>query len=378
MKAPANPFLVTGYHSPGYFCNREKETEKILEAIQNQRNTTLVSLRRMGKTGLIKHVFYNLAGKTEFSTHYMDLLPTSGLQGFVQEFGNAVLKTIEGKTKNWIKKIGQIFKTIRPVIKVDSLTGQPSFSFDFRNHEEMVYTLEEIFSFLKNVDKRVVIAMDEFQQIRKYPDPNVEALLRKHIQTMGNVNFIFSGSLKNILLSMFGEYSKPFYQSTDILYLDKIDNDLYNPFIRQKFEMAKKKISPDETDYILTLTQTHTFYVQYLSNRLYSRGPNIIKKDIIDEVWYEILHEREGMFFNYRNLLTEFQFQLLKSIAKEIRVKQPYVKEFMQKYNLGTPSTVATALKALLDKELITEENGAYFVQDVFLASWLDNTFPDW
>jgi len=308
----------------------------------------------------------------------MDLLPTSGLQGFVQEFGNAVLKTIEGKTKNWIKKIGQIFKTIRPVIKVDSLTGQPSFSFDFRNHEEMVYTLEEIFSFLKNVDKRVVIAMDEFQQIRKYPDPNVEALLRKHIQTMGNVNFIFSGSLKNILLSMFGEYSKPFYQSTDILYLDKIDNDLYNPFIRQKFEMAKKKISPDETDYILTLTQTHTFYVQYLSNRLYSRGPNIIKKDIIDEVWYEILHEREGMFFNYRNLLTEFQFQLLKSIAKEIRVKQPYVKEFMQKYNLGTPSTVATALKALLDKELITEENGAYFVQDVFLASWLDNTFPDW
>lgn len=378
MKTPANPFLITGYHSPEYFCNREDETKKLLEAIRNQRNTTLVSLRRMGKTGLIKHVFYNLADKKDFSIHYMDLLPTSNLHGFVQEFGIAVLKTIEERTTSWIKKIGQIFKTIRPIIKVDSLSGQPSISFDFRNQEEILYTLEDIFRFLKTFDKRVVIAMDEFQQIRKYPDPNVEALLRKHIQTMGNVNFIFSGSLKNILLSMFGEYSKPFYQSTDILYLEKIDKSIYNGFIHQKFEMAKMKISSDEINYILTLTQNHTFYVQYLSNRLYSRNSRLIKKDMIDEVWCEILHEREGMFYNYRNLLTEFQFKLLKSIAKEKRIKQPYVKEFLKKYNLGTPSTVATALKALLVKELVTEEYGTYFVQDVFLSSWLDSNFPDY
>ena len=72
-----------------------------------------------------------------------------------------------------------------------------------------------------------------------------------------------------------------------------------------------------------------------------------------------------------------FQFKLLKSIAREKRINQPFVKEFIQKYHLGTPSTIATALKALLDKELITEENGFYFVQDVFLASWLNVTFPD-
>ena len=84
------------------------------------------------------------------------------------------------------------------------------------------------------------------------------------------------------------------------------------------------------------------------------------------------------MFYNYRNLLTEFQFKLLKSIAKEKRINQPYVKEFLRKYNLGTPSTIATALKALLEKELVTEENGTYFVQDIFLSSWLDINFPDY
>lgn len=195
---------------------------------------------------------------------------------------------------------------------------------------------------------------------------------------MNNVSFIFSGSLKNTLLSMFGEYSKPFYQSTDILYLEKIDKSTYNSFIHKKFEIAKMKILADEINYILTLTQNHTFYVQYLSNRLYSRKSRVIKKDLIDEIWSEILLEREGMFYNYRNLLTEFQFILLKSIAKEKRINQPYVKEFLRKYNLGTPSTVATALKALLEKELVTEENGTYFVQDIFLSSWLDTNFPDY
>jgi hypothetical protein len=307
----------------------------------------------------------------------MDLLPTSNLEGFVQELGTAVLKAIEKQSKNWIKKIGQVFKTIRPVIKIDSLSGQPSIGFDFRNQEEVIYTMDEIFSFLKSFDKKVVIAMDEFQQIRKYPDKNVEALLRKHIQTMGNVNFIFSGSLKNILLSMFGEYSKPFYQSTDILYLEKMDEEMYSEFIHQKFVKAKMKISPGEVESILRMGQNHTFYVQYLSNRIFSRNARVIDRDLIDEVWYEILHEREGIFYNYRNLLTNFQFKLLKSIAKEKQLKQPYVKEFLREYNLGTPSTVATALKALLEKELVAEENGVYFVQDVFLSAWLDYNFSD-
>lgn len=52
-----NPFLIVGYQGPEYFCDREKETEVILSALHNGRNITLVSPRRMGKTGLIKNVF---------------------------------------------------------------------------------------------------------------------------------------------------------------------------------------------------------------------------------------------------------------------------------------------------------------------------------
>jgi uncharacterized protein len=56
-----NPFLIAGYHSPAYFCDRERETEKIISALTNDRNISLISPRRIGKTGLILHVFNQLS-----------------------------------------------------------------------------------------------------------------------------------------------------------------------------------------------------------------------------------------------------------------------------------------------------------------------------
>ena len=61
MMKPNNPFLVYSYHSPAYFCDRETETQKIISALNNERNLTLIAPRRMGKTGLIKNVFHNMA-----------------------------------------------------------------------------------------------------------------------------------------------------------------------------------------------------------------------------------------------------------------------------------------------------------------------------
>ena len=45
---PRNPFLVYGYASPRYFCDREAETQQILSALENERNLTLIAPRRMG------------------------------------------------------------------------------------------------------------------------------------------------------------------------------------------------------------------------------------------------------------------------------------------------------------------------------------------
>ena len=90
-----NPFLLTGYISPEYFCDRKEETEKLSAALQNGRDVALISPRRMGKTGLIKHVFHKLEADKTAKCYYVDLYQTSSLADLARKLGMAVVGTLD-------------------------------------------------------------------------------------------------------------------------------------------------------------------------------------------------------------------------------------------------------------------------------------------
>ena len=73
------------------------------------------------------------------------------------------------------------------------MTGSPTVSVSMERSKSE-YTIESIFQYLKNSNKEIFFAIDEFQTIADYPEKGTEALLRSHIQFMHNVHFIFSGS----------------------------------------------------------------------------------------------------------------------------------------------------------------------------------------
>ena len=368
---PQNPFLVSGYYSPEFFCNRKKETGRIINALKNGRNVTLFSIRRLGKTGLIEHVFYNL--KSDKNTHlfYLDILPTTNISSLINLFASTILGKMESKPEKFIKKIGEIFSGIRPVISFDPYTGTPSFQINIQSVEEADKSLRKIFNYLKQSRKKIIIAIDEFQQITNYPEKNVEAVLRSNIQRATGVNFIFSGSQKHILLSIFSQYGKPFYQSTEMMELERIPVNEYRDFIISKFVKGKKKISESTAEYILQICRLHTYYVQFLSNRLYGLKDSTIKNKLVDITVDSILKENEPVYINYRNLLTRYQWKVLSAIAQEENAKLITSKEFIIKHKLGTPSSVHTAVKSLLNKEMIYKKQDEYLIYDVFLELWL-------
>ena len=82
---PINPFVLTGYVSHDYFCDREQETQKLISALQNGRNITLISPRRMGKTGLIRHVFHHMEANKSAKCYYVDLYKTDSLVSLVEQ-----------------------------------------------------------------------------------------------------------------------------------------------------------------------------------------------------------------------------------------------------------------------------------------------------
>ena len=164
-----NPFLIVGYQGPEYFCDREKETEVILSALHNGRNITLVSPRRMGKTGLIKNVFYTLQEKEKNAKcFYLDIFSTQNLREFVALLGREILGKLDSLSQSTLKTLLSFFKSCRPVITMDELSGIPSVSLDIVPSKEEE-TLKEIFDYLRQSGRECYLAIDEFQQIMEYP-----------------------------------------------------------------------------------------------------------------------------------------------------------------------------------------------------------------
>ena len=368
-----NPFPLIGYEKPEYFCDREKELAHMTKCIDNKRNITLFANRRLGKTGLIQHTLHKLSKRRNHSVIYFDVLGTGTLREFVKTFGGAVIGKLDSKALKLLNTATGILKALRPKITYDALTGEPEVSIDVKTDKEAIHTLEEIFNYLKERSKtqKIIIAIDEFQQVLEYPEKNTEALLRSKIQMLPAVSFIFSGSSKHLLMDMFTDTRRPFYQSTDLLELQKINPAVYSVFIKEHFKKGKKKISDDDIAHILEWTRNVTFFVQSVCNRLYYLHHKNLTREIINSTLYDLLMEREAGFFNLRSLLTTQQWNMLIAIAREDGVKEPSGFDFMHKHKVGAGSSVRAALKSLLEKELVVMEDAKFQVYDVFFSRWL-------
>ena len=369
-RIPLNPFVLTGYVSPEYFCDRQKETDKIISALLNGRNITLTSPRRMGKTGLIHHVFRNMQEDNDVKCFYVDLYQTDSLELLVKKLADTILGTLDSTEDTIIKNVISFFKMLRPVVTVDPMTGEPGFKVDVEPGQGE-YSLSEIFAYMEQSDYRCFVAFDEFQTIAGYADKNVEALLRSYIQRLTNVNFIFSGSQRHVLENMFASASRPFYQSTQMMPLGTIDKSAYYAFSSDMMRNNGQSIDEETFDYLYTKLSSHTWYVHTLLNRLYETGIETIDKATVDDILADILLENEGTFQTFLRLVTPIQAKVLHAVASEGTIKEIQGKAFLTKYQLGAASTVKTAVKSLVGKELLLDNNGEYQIYDRFFGLWL-------
>lgn len=370
-----NPFYLTPHTPPTYFCDRKRETEDLVRYLLNGANVTLISPRRYGKTGLIYHIFDTLKEKkSNYELYYADIYATHSADDFITMLAEAVTKEL--KKESLVKKFLATLGSIRPVISPDPLSGVPQLSFTFQTDAERRYSIKALFDYLEHRPQKVIFAIDEFQQIREYEGFSMEALLRTHIQPLRNIQFIFSGSRKHLMAEMFTAENSPFYESAALYSIDKIDREVYARFIDEQFRREGKSITQEAIDFILDWTRTHTFYTQFLCNRVFQS----IKKDasLIDVCVAAdtILKENNDAFLERRNLLTAKQWAFLTAVAKEGEISEPTASAFLQKYHLGGPSSARRLLDSLLGKELVLESKtlsgSTYCVYNVFFSRWLE------
>jgi len=367
---PNNPFLITGYYSPQYFCDRRQETETMINALHNGRNITLIAPRRMGKTGLIKNIFYKLhEQQPDILTFYMDIYSTQNLGDFIRLLASTVLGKLDSVPQKALSRVSLFLKSCRPAFTFDELTGAPKVTIDIAPSSEET-TLKEIFDYLQSSDKRCYIAIDEFQQIAEYPEKGVEALLRSYIQFIPNINFVFAGSKQHVMQEMFLSAKRPFYQSTQTLSIDRIDKAEYYHFAAEYFKQQDRELDKLTFNYLYDEFNGHTWYIQVLLNRLYGYSEPID----IQLVNYAIEEVVAESTYTYENLLAAYtatSVKLLNAVAKAKCVKEINAGEFIAGYKLKAASSVNSALKKLINNELIYKSAAGYIVYDRFMAIWL-------
>ncbi len=366
-----NPFIYQGYESPKYFCDREVETKTLLSHLKNGRNVTLISPRRIGKTGLIKNTFYHLKEQEKDATClYIDIFATKNLHDFVELLGVMVINEIVRKNASFIEKTISFFSALRPVLSMDPLTGEPSVSITVEPSKEDI-TIQSIFNYLNDSEQEVYIAIDEFQQIAEYPEKGTEALLRSYIQFAQHVHFIFSGSKFHLMAEIFGSPKHPFYQSTEMMGLKPLDSYVYYDFCLQFFKEKGGNIEKDIFEYLYNMFEGHTWYIQCIMNRLYEANTNVESIEQVNAAILSILAGREPQFESLSQFFTDNQFSLLKAIAKEGIVAQPTAGRFIKSHNLSGASSTKAALKVLEDKELVYRKPEGYIIYDRFMDLWL-------
>ncbi len=372
---PKNPFVSQGYISPEYFCDRERETELMLSHFANGRNITLVSPRRIGKTGLIKNLFYHIEGQDKNAIClYLDIYATKNLQDFTEMFGSVVFNGFARKEKSFMQKAATLLGSLRPVFSTDPYTGMPKMMITVDPSRSQL-TIQQIFDLLSQSRREIYIAIDEFQQIANYPESGTEAMLRSHIQFATNVHFIFAGSKYRLMAEMFGSPQRPFFQSTEMMDLQPLDKDVYYAFANRFFEKKRGSLDRDTFMELYDRFEGHTWYIQSVLNRLYDSCLHVKGIKEVNRETVNLVESRSPQYESLAQFLSSNQFNLLKAIAIEGIVKEPTGARFIREHNMASASIVQSALRALVEKEIVYRTPRGYIVYDRFMSIWLARTF---
>lgn len=372
-----NPFVINGIVPDKYFCDREKETEKLVRCVYNQSNVLLTSPRRMGKTQLIRHLYQQGSVSSDFHTFYVDIYSTTSLQEFILLLGKEIYTSLVPKGRKVLDSFINVLKSLSGSFGYDALTGLPSFDVRLGDIRSPEMTLSEIFNYLETADKPCICTIDEFQQIGKYPETNVEALLRTYIQKMSNCRFVFAGSDRHTLENMFNSPAKPFYNSVEQMYLDRIDRQVYVSFMRKCFEESGRNVPDMICEYVYDLFEGHTYYVHQTLHNVYAyNDPEVpVTEELINDTVSDIIQDKEHSFLTQLSLLNYSQKETLIAIAKESEASEVTSAAFVRKHSLQSPSAVQNAIRNLLNLQMITyRQDGrtkVYSVSDRFLQMWI-------
>lgn len=354
------------------FTDREKETKRLHANFTHGVNTILISPRRWGKTSLVKRVIETI-DDSKIKTVYIDIFACRSPEEFYAKFASSVISQTASKQEEWLENIKSFLGRFNP--KVSLSTGElmeMSLSFELmpkvEDFEEILDLPEKI---AKKKNCRIVVCIDEFQQIGEFKDSvHFQKKLRSVWQHQQLTSYCLFGSKKHLMSQLFFKINLPFYKFGDILFLDKIPTADWVCYIKSRFAETGKSISPELARRICQLVENQSNYVQQLSWILWVNTDEEATPESLEGAYQELLNHNSLLFEQMTESLSAYQLNFLKAVATGVN-KEFTRQETLTKYQLGTSANVKRIKEALLKKDLIDATHAEVTIPDPVFRHWI-------
>lgn len=356
------------------FIGRERETKRLLDNFKGGINVILMSPRRLGKTSLVKHVCNKLDNK-DIITVYLDIFGCKSEYDFYNKLTAEVLKQTASKNELWFEEAKEFLYRLTPKI---SFSPEPNSDFSVSlGITPKTHTPEEVLQMAETIaikrKKRIVICIDEFQQIGEMSNSKqIQARLRTVWQHQKHVSYCLFGSKHHLMSTIFLHRSMPFFQFGDTISLNKIATEDWVKYIVSHFADGKRTISHALAEEICKFTENYSAYVQQLAWLVFTlkEEGETVTEDDVKQAENDLLATNNILFMQMIEPLSEFQLNFLRAIASGIK-KDFGLSEVREEYNLGSYSNITRLKTALLERDLIEKQNTELVITDPIFAKWL-------
>jgi uncharacterized protein len=374
--SPLNPFRF-GNFVIDEFADRETELAEVVADMRNGQDLVIFAPRRLGKSSLVLKAAASMRRKQSLVA-YLNVMTASNKTRFAERLAAAIYTDVAAPKAKLKDKALALFQGLRiaPTMTVDPGSGGIGFSFGIGHEEgDLDRTIEMLLELPARIaaerDQRVVLVFDEFQEIVDI-DPNFPKLLRSVFQAQPEVCHVYLGSKRHVMQDLFNDANEPFWRSAKQMEIGLIPPDLFSPFIVRRFADTNKVLGEGICEQVLDVTRGHPYATQELCYSLWEQTPFDGSADeaLLDRAIELVLQSEHAHFSLVWDGLAAGQRALLEALARE--PGRPLAGEYRARHRLAGPSSVQTALRVLVDRELVERESGGgYRVMEPFLVEWL-------
>lgn len=364
-----NPFRYGCVVAGDNFCPRPKLQRQLKELIKSGQNVVVQGPRRMGKTSLVCETVKSMRGMRLL---YVDLFCVRTIGEFCRRVVVAASKC--GRGRSFLDRVASLVKGLRPVFTVDRDTGAPTITVDVKAARD-ASSIEEVMDMIAKIarEARVCVVLDEFQDVLDIPESDVIiARLRAQIQFLPGIPFVFLGSIRNAMHTIFDSPKSPFFKSAISFDVDRIDRNDLCAFIVSRFAEGDRVLSPEMAERIIDSADGVSGDVQELSETTWletGAGSCIGMADVAQGLRGVYAREHRS-FTEMKSRLTTVQLAVLYGLAVDGRAKV-FSGEFLERNGIRNVGSVTKALKRLKEEEYIFEYEGEYRFENPFFRSWL-------